>query len=173
MTTPIKYPRTPHWGGSGYTTIGKDEGFIKDYHDFLNRYIVITEKVDGSNTLLVDGQIFGRSVYAESNGKWHAMTKKHHAWKTTDKPYYLFYGEDIYGVHSIEYNPVLENEAFLGFAIRDGDYFLGWDTTVLLFTEMGIPVVPELWIGFPQTFHELNDVVRNLMHQPSSLGGGS
>jgi len=46
------------------------------------------------------------------------MVKKHHAWKITDPDVHL-YGEDIYGVHSIEYAPVRETETFHAFALRD------------------------------------------------------
>ncbi|WP_420441492.1 hypothetical protein [Candidatus Palauibacter sp.] len=42
------------------------------------------------------------------------------AWKVNEPEAYL-YGEDIYGVHSIAYDPVREHETFHAFALRDGD----------------------------------------------------
>ncbi len=47
-----------------------------------------------------------------------AMVKKHHAWKVTEPDVFL-YGEDIYGVHSITYGPVPENETFHSFSLRN------------------------------------------------------
>lgn len=38
---------------------------------------------------------------APSEGKWMTMVKKHHAWKVNEPDIYL-YGEDIYGIHSID-----------------------------------------------------------------------
>ena len=81
---------------------------------------MVTEKLDGGNTLLHKGEVYGRSVSAPSVGKWMAMVRKHHAWKVTEPEIFL-YGEDIYGVHSIEYDPVPENETFYAFALRFAD----------------------------------------------------
>ena len=86
----------------------------------MGQAVVVTEKLDGSNTLLHAGQVYGRSVSTPSGGKWMAMVKKHHAWKVTDPNVYL-YGEDIYGVHSITYGPVGEHKTFYAFALRDGE----------------------------------------------------
>ena len=55
-----------------------------------------------------------------------AMVKKRHAWKLSD-PDVLLYGEDIYGVHSIENGPVAEHETFHAFGLRRGDYFESFD----------------------------------------------
>ena len=84
---------------------------------------MVTEKLDGGNTLLHMGKVYGRSVSTPSVAKWMAMVRKHHAWKVTEPDVFL-YGEDIYGVHSIEYGPVPENRTFYAFALRcaDGSY---------------------------------------------------
>ena len=75
--------------------------------------------MDGSNILLHDGKVYGRSVSAPSEGKWMAMVKKHHAWKVTGPDVYLYGDRDIYGVHSIAYGPVPEDRTFFAFALRD------------------------------------------------------
>ena len=82
--------------------------------------VVVTEKLDGGNTLLHAGKVYARSVSAPSEGKWMAMVKKHHAWKVNEPEVWL-YGEDLYGVHSIEYEPVAEQATFYAFALRHGD----------------------------------------------------
>ena len=55
--------------------------------------VVVTEKLDGSNTLLHAGKVYGRSVSAPSEAKWMALVKKHHAWKVMEPDVYL-YGEE-------------------------------------------------------------------------------
>ena len=50
--------------------------------------------LDGSNTLLHQGEVYARSVSAPATGKWLAMVRKHHAWKVTEPDVFL-YGEDI------------------------------------------------------------------------------
>ena len=102
-TLNIKYPRTPYWPWS--PTIGRDDSVHLDPDRFVDEPVVVTEKLDGGNTLLHGGKVYARSVAAPSDAKWMAMVKKHHAWKVTDPDVYLD-GEDIYGVHSIAYEPV-------------------------------------------------------------------
>ena len=115
----------------------------------------MTEKLDGGNTLLHGGQVYARSVSAPSAGKWMAMVKKHHAWKVTERDVFL-YGEDIYGVHSIEYEPVPENETFHAFALRKaGDGFSSFRAMVSYAQEREIPVVPILFEG---TFADVGDL---------------
>ena len=108
-TRPPKYPRTPYWPGSPSVPAG--ENTVSDPKLFLDLDLVITEKLDGQNTLLHRGAVYGRSVSEPSRQKWTAMVKKRHAWKLAQSPAHL-YGEDIYGVHSIEYAPVPEERTF-------------------------------------------------------------
>ena len=56
-----------------------------------------------------------------------AMVRKHHAWKMAGSQAYL-YGEDIYGVHSIEYGPVPEDQTLHAFALRRQDFFAPFRT---------------------------------------------
>ena len=111
-----KCPKTLYWPWS--PSIGRDDGVHPDPSRFVGEPVVVTEKLDGGNTLLHASKVFARSVAAPSEGKWMAMVKKHHAWKVQE-PGVHFYGEDIYGVHSIEYEPVAEHETFCAFALRD------------------------------------------------------
>ena len=109
--------------------------------------VVVTEKLDGGNTLLHTGQVYGRSVSAPTDAKWMAMVKKHHAWKVTEPDVYL-YGEDIYGVHSIAYDPVREQQTFHAFALRDGrGYFSSFAEVEAYAAQREIPVVPVLFRG--------------------------
>ena len=141
----LKYPRTPYWPYS--PTLGRGDTVHSDPERFVGSPIVVTEKLDGSNVLIHRGKVYGRSVAAEAANKWMAMVKKHHAWKVTEPDVYL-YGEDIYGVHSIEYGAVGENETFHAFALRDskGD-FRSMAALEQFAAERSIPVVPVLYRG--------------------------
>lgn len=133
--------------------------------------MVVTEKLDGSNTLLHQGAVYGRSVSAPSLGKWLAMVRKHHAWKVTETDIFL-YGEDIYGVHSIEYDPVPENETFYAFALRFADgSFASFRALLQCAREREIPVVPVLYEGTFRSVAEIRDLVSHAHTQPSALGG--
>ncbi len=132
---------------------------------------MVTEKLDGSNTLLHAGKVYGRSVSAPSAGKWMAMVKKHHAWKVTEPSVFL-YGEDIYGVHSISYSPVEEQETFYAFALRDGDGdFAAFAEVESYAKERGIPVAPVLFKGRFGSVAEIRAFVEHSHRELSVLGG--
>ena len=138
---------------------------------FVGEPVVVTEKLDGGNTLLHAGKVYARSVSAPSEGKWMAMVKKHHAWKVNEPDVYL-YGEDIYGVHSIEYGPVLEHETFHAFALRDGTgAFASFAEVEAYARERQIPVVPVLFDGSFRTVAEARAFVERAQEEPSVLGG--
>ena len=118
MSPPDKYPRTPY---SPWSPANPRNRPAADMTRFIGREIVITEKLDGSNTLLRQGQACPRSADSAAAAPWLAMARKHHAWKTIPLPELQLYGEDIYGVHAIEYDPVPEKATFRLFAAREND----------------------------------------------------
>lgn len=144
---------------------------MADASGFVGVPIVITEKLDGGCTLLHQGAVYARSVDVPSSAKWMAMVKKHHAWKIQEPDVFL-YGEDIYGVHSIEYGPVREDETFYSFALRDGSDRFASFRELLAFTEVRrIPVVPVLFDGVFQSENALRGFVEESHAEPSALGG--
>ena len=133
--------------------------------------VVVTEKLDGGNTLLHAGRIYGRSVSSPSSGKWMAMVKKHHAWKVTEPDVYL-YGEDIYAVHSIAYEPVAEERTFYAFALRQGGgRFESFSEVEDYAGRRDIPVVPVLFKGRFESIADIRAFVDRAHNEPSALGG--
>ena len=164
-----KYPSTPYLPWS--PTIGRGDAVHDAPERFVGEEVVATEKLDGGNTLLHRGAVYARSVVAPSEGKWMAMVKKHHAWKVTEPDVYL-YGEDIYAVHSIAYDPVREDATFHAFALRDGDgAFAAFADLEEYAKARGIPVVPVLFRGRFQSVSELRAFFSDAQRQPSALGG--
>lgn len=144
---------------------------VADSERFVGRAVVVTEKLDGSNTLLHRGEVYARSVSAPAAAQWLGMVRKHHAWKVT-QPEVFLYGEDIYGVHSIEYDPVPEHRTFYAFALRCGDGSFGSFREMADFARsQAIPVVPVLFEGKFDSVREVRDFVSEAHGQPSALGG--
>ena len=165
----LKYPRTPYWPYS--PAVGRDECVHACPERFAGEPVVVTEKLDGGNTLLHVGQVYGRSAAAPSEARWMAMVKKHHAWKLTDPEIYL-YGEDIYGVHSIEYGPVREEQTFHAFALRNGmGDFSSFAEVETYARKIGIPVVPVLFRGCFGSLAEICAFVETAHAEDSVLGG--
>ena len=164
-----KYPRTPYWP---YSPGQAREGdALADPKRFVGRPVVVTEKLDGSNTLLHQGDVYARSVSAPATAKWLGMVRKHHAWKVTGPDVFL-YGEEIYGVHSIEYDPVPEDRTFHAFALRFADGSFGSFRQMADYgRSYAIPVVPVLFEGTFGSVQQVSDFVRQAHTEPSALGG--
>ena len=164
-----KYPSTPYWPYS--PSLGRGDTLHSDPRRFVGEPVVITEKLDGGNTLLHSGVVYARSTSAPSVGKWMAMVRKHHAWKVREPDVYL-YGEDIYGVHSIVYGAVPESETFYAFALRYGDgTFAPFEKVESYAGQKRIPIVPVLFKGRFESVNELRGFVKRAHREPSALGG--
>lgn len=165
----IKYPSTPYWPWS--PAIGRGDDVHPNPGRFVGESVVVTEKLDGSHTLIHAGKVYARSVSAPSAGKWMGMVKKHHAWKVNEPDVYL-YGEDIYGVHSITYEPVAEQETFYAFALRNGDgVFSAFSEVEAYANRREIPVVPVLFRGCFRSVAEIRAYLKHAHGEPSVLGG--
>ena len=164
-----KYSRTPYWPYS--LAFGREDGVHTDPRRFVGTPVVVTEKLDGCNTLLHAGKVYARSVSAPCDSQWMAMVKKHHAWKVTEPDVYL-YGEDIYGVHSIAYGPVPEDRTFYAFALRDGTGTFAPFADVESYAErQGIPVIPVLFRGCFRSVAEIRAFFERAHAECSVLGG--
>jgi hypothetical protein len=163
-----KYPRTFHLPIS--PGVSSDDKIITTTKGLLGVEIVITEKLDGGNVKLFDGQVYSRSTGQPATEGWFAMVKKHHAWKTFGSNY-QFFGEDLFGIHSIVYDPMYENETFRLFNIRLNDLWLSWDDVVSLAGEYQFKHVPVLFRGVFETEKELFQWIAKHSKQPSALGG--
>ena len=121
--------------------------------------------------MLVDGAVYGRSVSVPTTNKWMAMVKKHHAWKSTYYPYLKIYGEDLFGVHSIEYDPMREDETFYMFALRRGDVFDSYRTTEHFAQLLNFQMVPLLYRGTFNSVEDIRDMIDKFHQEESALGG--
>ena len=126
----------------------------------MGKPVVITEKIDGSNTFFHGGKVYARSTTEPSRDKWFAMVKKHHAWKVPGSDTFL-YGEDIFGVHSIEYDPVEENSTFYAFGLRKNNVFLSFDDLTQYTNKAGIKQVPVEHTGVFHCVYDLKEFLNS------------
>ena len=180
--TPMKYPSTPHWPWSEKVHRGDTYHTNPDF--FVGREVVVTEKLDGGNTCLYNGEVFARSTTAPSHDGWMAMVRKHHAYKSlADQGFRAYYGEDLYGIHSIEYDAIDEDKTFYLFACRefgDGlekslgleptDWFAAWDIVEQEAQLISVPTVPVVFKGTFSSTDEITEFFREQRKLPSALG---
>lgn len=170
---PPKYPSTPHSRFS--LTVHRDDTYHPDEETFLNKRVVITEKIDGGNTCLFRGEVYARSIEAPSRDGWMAMVRKWHAHKSLSFPNHVFNGEDVYGVHSIKYEPLPENKLFYLFCVRTDQpvpwWRLSWDETEAMAEQLGVPTVPVRFRGVFTKTSQIEDWFKKNLPLPSELGG--
>ena len=169
MLHPPKYPSSPHWVHS--PEVHRDDSTHQNPERCIGVEVGISEKLDGGNTCLWQGEAYARSTGQPATQGWFAMVKKHHAWKTIDVPSNIcIYGEDLYGIHSIHYDPIPEDETYRVFNIREGDEWMSLDEKIAYSTQLGFLTVPLLFRG---VFHSIKEITQWFDHhirQPSSLG---
>jgi hypothetical protein len=166
---PPKYPSSPHWPWS--QQVHKDDRYHQDPEWFVGREVGISEKLDGGNTCLNAGEVYARSTGQPATQGWFAMVKKHHVWKTSHiDPSISIYGEDLYGVHSITYDALKEDETFRVFNVREGDEWMSLEHREAFVRVFGFLTVPQLFRGTFQSVKEITQWFEHHIKEPSVLG---
>ena len=162
----MKYPRSYHLYFSPGAT--SDDRIAISTDSLINTEIIITEKMDGSNTAIMNKGVYGRSHGDYTQNAWDRPMWD--LWnlikRDIDDGLYLF-GENMYGIHSIEYTKL--KSYFYLFGIRSDDVWLSWSTIEEYSYLLNIPTVPVLFKGIVKSDSELRKLVEDLSNQPSAL----
>jgi hypothetical protein len=139
----IDYPRTYH---APWSNPSKDDRSAPDLARFEGQEVVVTEKMDGSNTNLYRDRVHGRST-DPLMGHPYAMVKALHAQIAYDIPEgWRICGENLYKTHSIHYRGL--PSYFLVFSVWDErNVCLSWDATLEWAELLGLQTVPTLYRG--------------------------
>ncbi|MFD3481682.1 RNA ligase family protein [Streptomyces sp. NPDC058665] len=137
------YPRSAHLAWS--PGVASDDVRVGDLGGLRGREVVVTEKLDGENTTL-----YGDGLHARSLDSGHHPSR---AWVKALQGRIgglipdgvRVCGENMYARHSIAYEDL--DSWFYGFSVWDGEWCLGWDSTVRFLRGLGVPAVPVLWRG--------------------------
>jgi atypical dual specificity phosphatase len=171
----VKFPRTKHITNLGSAT--RDDLLMTqaEANNFLNKEIIIEEKIDGANmgiSINKDGKILvqNRSHYVTSQSgaqfkpldKWIA---EHSAelWEFLEPDVHILYGEWLYMKHSIKYNRL--EDWFMAFDIFDKreNKFYSRNRVEQLLEETTIKLIPTIARG---TFKKI-DELKALVNSPS------
>lgn len=162
-----KYNRTYHLNFSPGAT--NDDKISNNIDSLLGIDIIITEKLDGSNTAITKNGVYGRSHADFSRNPWDVKNWEiYHRIKNDLGDEYIF-GEGMYAIHSIEYTN-LESYFYI-FGVRDNNIWIPWQSVEEYSYLLDIPTVPVLFKGKVNTEKELKELVENLVSKPSKLGG--
>lgn len=180
MSSP-KYSRTFHFPFSPGAT--NDDKIATSMNSLIGVPIVITEKMDGSNTSLELEGCFARThAGAPTHASFDLLKALHASIKYKISDDIQLFGEWCYAVHSIPYNELPGYFLLFNVAVypksrsndkshTDGRVWYSWDMVELWAEDIGVPTVPVLFKGIVESEKELKDLVESLMIQPSACGG--
>ncbi len=155
MSLSRKYGRTFHYPFSPGTT--SDDRINHDYWSDVQsiKTLVHTEKMDGENSCLNQYGVFARSHATPTIHPWANYLKERWSSIKNDLGDLEIFGENIYAIHSIQYNEIEHH--FYVFAVRCLDKWLSWEEVKFYAKMLDFPTVPELKIVAPElqaTFEE-------------------
>jgi len=139
----IKYPRTYHLPWSESVT--SDDKKLLNVDHFIDREVIVSEKLDGENTTLYSDYIHARSIDSNNHPSRNWIKKYHSEIKYRIPHDIRICGENLYAEHSIAYDSL--QSYFLSFSAWRDQICLDWDTTMELFLSIGLTPVPILYRG--------------------------
>jgi RNA ligase-like protein len=168
-----KYNRTFHFPFSPGAT--NDDKIATSMEKLIGVPIILTEKMDGSNTSLESRGCFARThAGAPTHKSFDGLKALHAKIGFQIPPDMQFFGEWCYAKHSIEYSAL--PGYFLLFGIReldsvDSGFWYAWEEVEEYSQYFEIPTVPVLFKGQVSSEKELKELVESFMNQPSACGG--
>lgn len=135
-----KYGRTYHFPYSPGTT--SDDRIRHGYWTRVRDMpaIVHTEKLDGENNCLNRYGVFARSHAAPTTSPWTTAIRQRWERIRHELGDLEIFGENLYAIHSIEYQSLPEH--YFVFGIRCLDTWLSWDEVQFYAAAFDFPTVP-------------------------------
>lgn len=167
----MKYPRTYHLPFS--EGLQNDDRRVESIERLIGVPIVMTEKLDGSNTCHKQSGVYGRSHAEPTKNPWMRNVLDLYYEKVKDalSDGVEIFGENLYGVHSIEYSGL--GHHFYMFGVRDNTEWISWDDVEFYSEVLDIPTVPVLHKGVFNSPADLKEAVGHYMAEPSVLSDES
>ena len=141
----MKYPRTPHLPWS--KGVADDDEKLPSLENFQGKNLVYTEKLDGECTSLSCFRFHARSEDSRVE-PWQTWMKRKWAEICYTIPFELeVFGENLYAIHSIEYDQL--PAYFHVFAVVNlvDEKFLSWQETCAFAAQLGFPTTPTIEYG--------------------------
>lgn len=145
-----KYPRTRHLPWS--EEVARDDKYMTEEELknslLVEKPVVVTEKMDGSNTCLTRDKVYARSHGHEAEGEQFDLLKQIHSEiGRLIPPRFAVYGEWMYAKHSIHYTEL--PTPFLVFGVLDTTdmKWLSWGKVEEVAAKLGLDTTPRLTVS--------------------------
>lgn len=139
-----KYPKTKHLPFSKGLTRG--DKVIESLEPFIGKEIVVSYKMDGENSSLMNDCIYARSLDSADHESIHWLKGLWGTIKHDIPENWRICGEDLFAVHSLQYSDL--PTYFMVFNIWDeNNNCLSWDDTLTWCELLGLQHVPIIYRG--------------------------
>lgn len=167
MTNPAKYPKTKHLPNSPNKSVQE----IETLENFINKDIVILEKMDGANCLFNTNGVYSRSCQGFAHGKDWDYIKGYHA-KIKDQLYdsLSYFGENLTTKHTIQYKDLPDLLMLFGIRDNTNNWWFSWDSILFAAKKLNLPTVPYLWDGKVSSEKELFELTDHYGNESSNYG---
>lgn len=160
----MKYCRTYHIIKSPGGT--SDDKKLKSDSIFLNKEIIITSKLDGSNLCLSKNDVFARTHSGPPKHPSFDLAKSFHNQIKYSIPDNLFiYCEYLYAKHSIHYTKLPSYFTVFNILDIDRNIMLSWDDVEKICCDLNMITVPVLFKGHFKTEKSLYEEILKLVAQ--------
>lgn len=158
---PQKYPRTFHLSFSEGCT--SDDKIHLDNSIFLNKDIIITAKLDGSNFCMTNEDCFARSHSGPPTHASFDWAKAFHAQGKHRIPEeFAVFAEYCFAKHSIHYENLPHYLAIFNILDMKREVWLAWNEVEDWADDWAIPTVPVLFRGKCSSLIELEKLCSSL-----------
>jgi hypothetical protein len=127
FTDYVKYPRTYHLPWS--QGMHDDDRMMSDITNFIDKRVIVTEKLDGENTTMYNNYTHARSINSVNHASRNWVKNFWSKFAFDIPKGWRICGENMYAKHSILYNDL--KSYFYGFSIwNERNECLSWDNTL-------------------------------------------
>lgn len=159
-----KYNRTFHLPFSPGK--GSDDKVAKNINSLLNKEIIITAKLDGSNFCMTVDGCFARSHGGPPTHRSFDFAKAFYGQIQANIPKHLaVFSEYCFAKHSIAYNLLPHYINVFNILNIEKNEWLSWDNVVVNSTLLNLPTVPCLFKGIVKSEKELKKIISDLMKE--------
>jgi hypothetical protein len=170
-----RFPSIPHLPCS--PEIHHDDSTQDSLHSdaLLGEELVVTEKLDGGNCCLMHGRVYARTHKHEAT---HASfgpikelyaTIQYDAVNTEYGPDLALFGENMVGIHSIEYDRLHSYFYLFGAFSFRADRWLSWDEVVRLAHQLRLSHAPIVFRGRIESMAALERLLQQVAQKPSQV----
>ena len=166
-----KYGRTKHFDFS--PGVESDDKVISEaeFEFFLNKEVILSEKLDGSNVCLTSTDVFARSHSGPPDHASFSHLIDIHGFLRHKIPKNIsVFAEWCLAIHSIKYMMLQHPLNILSVRDDETGKWWSWDEVVMMANELSVPTAPVILRGYFSELAVLKNTVENFSQLSSVYG---